>query len=533
MNEIRFICKNKICECSFGTAEEASEHYDTHHVCSICALDFTSHKREKLSCTDKECNGNFCKECLKTIIKTTEGLLRCPHCSDIFDIEFLRSCNFGLDFFNKFVFPKTTQAFLKEQKSLLVSTQKYAKWQDDLDHWKRVTRKDYNSKIQSLKEAIRDLNKDLYSKYPRYDPASETVKFNFRCPSEDCHGMIGHGGICGFCSKEFCLECREEKGPGHVCDPSILENIKFLKDQSKPCPHCGIFTMKSEGCNQMWCRNCNNFWNFQTGKIEEIYAPGQIHNPDYFAYMRQVNAPIPRAGERMSDMIPERRGEMLDFAITHPVYHTSFYPLVYRIHRHVEDVNSTVRWMRTDMDEKYREIRSTFIRGIIDEKTFEKKLIHTKKLEMKKNKVSELQVEYIRQKKLIIRNIMDIVGFYAPLKSKKFRFETDKPDIFKTKLSAPRAYECFIFDEPKGLPSTKLFFSDITQQLEQSDRLTDLFDKEIKKVLKSLGFSGLRNYGPSSIAGSKSLVNCYDYQYNKREYRLCPDLILHFALIQN
>ena len=533
MNENKVVCRHKDCQSSFKTAEEASAHYDEHHVCPICARDYTSFKREKFSCMNKECQGNFCKECAQQICKTAEGSPRCPHCSDVLDLEFLRSCYFGTDFFNKFVFPKSMEAFLKEQKSLLVSTQKYAKWEDDMEHWRKVTRKDYYAKIDALKKAIVMLNKELYSKYPIYDPDSEIVKFNFRCPSEGCHGMVGHDGVCGFCSKEFCLECREEKGPDHVCDPSILENFKFLRDQSKPCPHCGIFTMKSEGCNQMWCRNCNNFWNFSTGRVEEIYHPGQIHNPDYFAYMRETNAPIPRAEERMSDMIPERRGELTSFALRNPVFNTSFYPFVYKIQRHLEDVDSTVRWMRTDLNRKYRQIRSNFIRGIIDEKTFEKKIIYTKKIQVKQTKIADIYLEYVRQKKLIIRNILDVVEFFSPMRSRKFRFETNRPDMFKKKLSSPRTYECFIFDEPKGLPSTKLFFSDITQQLAQSDRLTDLFDAEIKEVIKTLGFSSSRDCGPSSIGGSKSLEECYEYYHNKKEYNLHPDVIIHYALVKN
>ena len=235
MSENIFVCKKKGCNHTSSTQELSEEHYEKEHICCICAKDYTSSQRVRLVCPNKECRETFCKECLKKSICTkresSDDIIKCFTCSQVFDIDYLGKIGYGSDFFNKVIFPKAMESFVKEQKSLLGSTQKYAKWQEDMENWKKVIRPSYQKEINRLKVLISNLQKELYSKFPYYNPGSEEKQFNFRCPNEGCHGFVDSYGNCGFCQKEFCLECREEKEDSHECDQDILREHRFSKER--------------------------------------------------------------------------------------------------------------------------------------------------------------------------------------------------------------------------------------------------------------------------------------------------------------
>jgi hypothetical protein len=71
----------------------------------------------------------------------------------------------------------------------------------------------------------------------------------------------------------------------HVCNKEILESVKFLEKDSKPCPKCSALICKTEGCDQMFCVECHTAFSWKTLKIET----GIIHNPHYFEYQRRLN----------------------------------------------------------------------------------------------------------------------------------------------------------------------------------------------------------------------------------------------------
>lgn len=472
----KFVCKKKGCHCAFDTESQAEDHYEKEHICFICQEDFTEKERKKLSCPNKECSHTFCKRCLKKNIMTdredSDGSIRCLGCSQVLDIDYLCSCNFGSEFFNKIVFPKAMKNTLKEQEIQLQGTQKYAKWQNDTDHWRKVIRPEFMSEIKSLKAKIDTLQTELYSCMPIYDPRDEEKGFMFRCPSESCNGFVDNSGICGMCQKIYCTECREEKCESHVCKPEVLENLEFLKRQSKPCPHCGIFTMKSEGCSQMWCRNCHQFWDFLSGQIIEIYSRHQIHNPDFFAWERSRNVVIPRREERMSDQVPTSESQISLILKTNPVYFSNFNDVTY-ILRNISLVEWELRYLARNESHIYREIRSKYIRGLIDEKTFQKKIFTQKKKEIKNRRISAMYEEYNRQKKLIVRNILDLVEEYTQYRIKKVDLRTQPPS------------SSYVFCQPK---LTEIFFTSIIDQVCNSDRLTRLYDDEIRKIMKETGY---------------------------------------------
>jgi hypothetical protein len=116
------------------------------------------------------------------------------------------------------------------------------------------------------------------------EPAAVFIK---PCPADNCKGFLSTAWKCGLCDLYTCSECHDLKGPvrdtpDHHCDPNKVETARLIAKEAKSCPKCGINICKIEGCNQMFCTQCNTGFDWRTGKIAE----GPIHNPHYFEWLR-------------------------------------------------------------------------------------------------------------------------------------------------------------------------------------------------------------------------------------------------------
>ena len=114
-----------------------------------------------------------------------------------------------------------------------------------------------------------------------------------KCPASTCEGFLSTQWVCGLCNIKVCKDCHEPKTDTaiHMCDPELVESIKAIKKEAKPCPKCAAQISKIDGCDQMWCTQCKTAFSWNTGKIEEHI----IHNPHYFQWMRENGQVVPRA----------------------------------------------------------------------------------------------------------------------------------------------------------------------------------------------------------------------------------------------
>lgn len=102
------------------------------------------------------------------------------------------------------------------------------------------------------------------------------------CPADSCRGFLGEDFVCGLCSTAFCSECHESLEAGHTCNADTVASVKALAKESKPCPTCAAVISKIDGCDQMWCTQCQTTFSWRTG-LKEL---GRIHNPHYYQWMR-------------------------------------------------------------------------------------------------------------------------------------------------------------------------------------------------------------------------------------------------------
>jgi hypothetical protein len=109
-------------------------------------------------------------------------------------------------------------------------------------------------------------------------------KFSCQCPYDGCRGLVKvETWRCTICEKNVCRRCYEKKEDTHKCDPNIIENIKTIKIDTKPCPKCAVLIHKMYGCDQMWCVKCHTAFNWETLREER----GTIHNPHAVQWYRQ------------------------------------------------------------------------------------------------------------------------------------------------------------------------------------------------------------------------------------------------------
>ena len=123
------------------------------------------------------------------------------------------------------------------------------------------------------------------------------------CPVADCRGFANDAWKCTACETRICHECHEVSQEGHVCDPNILENIKLLRQDTKPCPTCETPIHKINGCDQMWCVKCHTAFSWNTGRIER----GMVHNPHFYAWQNDVARGVRNVGDVACGGVPSRR----------------------------------------------------------------------------------------------------------------------------------------------------------------------------------------------------------------------------------
>lgn len=113
------------------------------------------------------------------------------------------------------------------------------------------------------------------------------------CPAEACRGFLNGAGTCGMCATTVCLSCHGVlcgAAEDHICDFAMVETVRLLNQTTRPCPSCAVSITKIDGCDQMWCTQCQTTFSWRTGQK----SVGAVHNPHYFEWIRRAGAVLPR-----------------------------------------------------------------------------------------------------------------------------------------------------------------------------------------------------------------------------------------------
>ena len=311
----------------------------------------------------------------------------------------------------------------KQQKNFLKEKEKLQKEKEELC-------KQINLKIYLIDNKILELS-------PLNQLKNGTkLKFNYTyaCPIDKCKGFLNEKFECDLCDSLICKKCYTDIGKNlkgnHECIPEMIETFNTIKKEAKPCPTCGEFISKINGCDQMFCVKCGTAFSWKSGLVEK----GIIHNPHAHLFFQnnpellanyQNNNNQNNNQNNCRDPIPnnakiiELRSFIKDDLLNS--YLKNIYRGVAEFRQYRR--NTFLNFLNNPTDPNL-DLRMKFLNNEIDEKGF-KYTIHTrnKKLNFKKQLI-QIIISTYDIVEIILWNIYDSREFYdIVLKNKNLLVE--------------------------------------------------------------------------------------------------------------
>lgn len=291
--------------------------------CGICCDTYTSVVRVRVACP--YCAYTACRPCLQRYLLDNLEDAHCMSCRrqfmpDVLESLMTRSFRWGAYKVHK------EHALLEHERSMLPATQPFVQ----LELAKHTTQEQMDELVAQIDamnlRLVRLVNRrDTINFYLNNDATAQLLpgdierfidgdtntpapdaaaaasasappprQFVKSCPSSDCRGFLSTAYKCGICGIRVCPKCHEVKKDldqkAHACDPAVVETLRMIACDSRPCPSCGSMIHRVSGCDQMWCTQCHTTFSWRTGR--KLY--GQIHNPHYIAYQQQQQQQRPQ-----------------------------------------------------------------------------------------------------------------------------------------------------------------------------------------------------------------------------------------------
>lgn len=355
----------------------------TFDTCGVCCEKFTEKRRKCIGCL--ACDYKACNVCYKTFV-TSEGVSRpkCMQCNTEWTGQFLKQ-NFTDAFIKGELRKHTSAILLQQQIAMLPATQLAVEQQIIYEQFTSEVR-DINKQIRELVARKNILNNEIH----RIKRAQNAVAngyevngqslFQHKCCDPECRGFVSSAWKCGTCGKFSCAQCHEVKGATsteveqHVCNADNVETVRLLRSDTKPCPSCGTYIHKTEGCDQMFCIYCKQLWSWKTGRIEE-----RGHNPHYLEWMRSRGG----AGGMARDPLDIQCGREVNWQVTHLIERECDKHNIICIGSIMNWANSLIHvrhheipamQLATEVQGDLRELRVQYMRKKITEDHFRKRI---------------------------------------------------------------------------------------------------------------------------------------------------------------
>ncbi len=276
--------------------------------CCVCVQDFTKQPNRKQACCPY-CDIKICVTCVQTYLQGTHEDAHCMNCRRGWTREVLDAICLTTWINGAYKKHRENQLVDRERSRLpvaqvIVERRKKANELEPgrleileqmtyLEKQLSMYRQNYYELVRRMSVLTRGEDPDTARGGEANTPQEERRVFVMPCPATSCRGFLSQAYKCGVCDTYVCPECREIKNgkddANHVCDASTVATVRALKKDTRPCPDCGTCIFKIEGCNQMFCTNCNTPFDWVSGKK---ITNGVIHNPHYFEYLRATNGGI-------------------------------------------------------------------------------------------------------------------------------------------------------------------------------------------------------------------------------------------------
>lgn len=281
-------------------------------MCDVCCEQFTCHNKN-IKC--QFCDFSSCRQCHKTYVFGTTNDFHCMSCKKEWSDDYI-AYSFPKKMYNTELRDHRENLIVEKEKMFLPNAQecieRYMAYKRYIVHikeckrkknelWEKVIRKEqiswyeYNQLTTAIEVSTRRTH-ELKAWVTNDKVKEQQVRWIWPCPEEDCRGFLTEQHKCGVCQHQFCKDCHEHIEDGHVCDKDKKKTIQMIKKDSKPCPKCSTVIYKIDGCDQMWCPDCQTAFSWDKGTIET-----NIHNPHYYEYLRNTQGYVPRTDQDYCD----------------------------------------------------------------------------------------------------------------------------------------------------------------------------------------------------------------------------------------
>lgn len=373
--------------------------------CNICTEKFNKTSRSLIKCS---CDFECCRMCAKNYLLGKKDGVSCMSCSTTWTRKFM-SDNFEKTFMGKAYKEFRENVLFESEIGMLQATQHHVE--------REIRVEKINSTLSQLRlQFYKDVNRletELRDTQNQNEEKIERRKFVRKCPNGDCHGFLSSSLKCELCECWACSECRESKGittkekNQHVCNKDIVESVKFMEKDSKPCPKCSSMISKVSGCDQMYCVECHTAFDWTTLRI----VTGVIHNPHFYEFQRRQNngvAPrnpldLPCGRQEIDHNFIRRLCDV--FKRNDPIIEIARNILHIR---HVEQ-----RRFRVDDNlNKNLILRIKYMRNKIDKDNFKKSIQKNEKLNQKNTEITNVLIMYTDCMTDIIHRLISNISIY-------------------------------------------------------------------------------------------------------------------------
>jgi hypothetical protein len=288
----------------------------------------------------------------------------------------------------------------------------------------------YDQLIIAKKNELNRLRWDYNNQINPTEQKEERKKFIRRCTRDNCQGFLSTAWKCGMCEYYSCSKCflvkTTNQDEPHECKPEDVETANMIKQDSKPCPKCGEFIMKTGGCSQMFCISCKTPWDWNTGLV---VTSGPLHNPHYYEWIKRTGGVMPRNPADVPcggfpgvwELRPFPRGTRQN--ITHSYYE------FHRICQEIQDMSQ--RNYRTHIDQnQLNDYHVQYLLNEITEKQWGRLLAMNEKKRKRDAEIQEVfmafrtvAVEFILRVQHYSDEKVDSISRLTPLKAEQFILE--------------------------------------------------------------------------------------------------------------